>query len=751
MRKYAFATRTSASALMFALCLPAFAQQSQSQTDEEIVHLSPFAVNESANMGRYQAAESTSGSRVRMDLMDSTQSISVVTNEFMSDIGTARLLDATKYVAGISSMGGFQLLMDVMNVRGFSDYDLTIDGFSQFSLSNQDPIIVERIEIVKGPNAILAPQGLPGGVVNNITKTPLFVNKGYASYQVGRWDANRAELDANYVLRPDKLALRVVGAFTDADHYGQGQFHQNTTVMPMFTYRLSPQTEFILQFQASNASIFAGGDIPVSVYAVGRSDVRPQDGLPRDFQIGGRNITAHQKAHNTRFKLSSQITDKLSMRVAGNWVESDVRSNFLGPSDPYLGQTGIVVDPIKLDQITGEWYWDGVTVNPNPTYILGGLKEWPLRLSGNFQNDFVYEHTANTWKSQTVAGYAFGYRSQHFRQINYIPDGIYYDFVNNYTQPAYTLGNDWNFNSSDRYRTNQAYIYEVLHLFENRLVLSGSISQNRYVSNTHNNQTGIRVEEKAEATLPSAGIVYKIIPELSVFYGFSKQEVLGSADPGSAIPPHTRPGRQHEGGLRLRLFEGRLYATVSYFDILQENLWEQDPDNYKAPIPFPLNPAVSTDRTSKGVEFEIAWSPTPNFSLIGSFTDFKFRDEDNIRAPNVAEETAALWASYTFSEGPLRGLRLGIGANYVGERAGDTRGRWTTPPLGYDPVRIQPRFWTPSYTIVEASASYRFKKHWHAQLNIHNLLDRDYVSGSGRSQIYMSTPINPKFTLRYDF
>jgi len=172
---------------MLSLAVATYAQQTPAQNDEEIVRLSPFSVSESADIGRYQAAEASSGTRVRMNLMDSTQSISVVTSEFMQDIGTARLTDAIKYVAGLSNQGGFPLLMDVMNVRGFSDYDLTLDGFAQFSLANQDPIIVERIEFVKGPNAILAPQGLPGGVVNNISKKPLFTNKGYLSYQVGRY------------------------------------------------------------------------------------------------------------------------------------------------------------------------------------------------------------------------------------------------------------------------------------------------------------------------------------------------------------------------------------------------------------------------------------------------------------------------------------------------------------------------------------------------------------------------------------
>jgi len=686
-----------------------------------------------------------------MDLMDSTQSISVITSEFMQDVGTTRIYDAAKYAGGISP-SNLPLLMDGMNIRGFRAIGVTLDGFRQLNLANQDPIIVERLEIVKGPNAILAPQGLPGGMVNYITKKPLFTNKGSVSYQVGRWDADRAELDANYVVRPDKLAVRVVAAFTDSDLYGENVFHQNFTVMPMFTYRISPSTELTLQYQASNARAFGGFGTPVSLYAAGRNNVRVQEGLPRDFLFTGKNITAKTRVSGTRFLLNSQITDKLAVRFAGSWSTLNTESSFLGISKPYLGQTGIVVDPVQHDENTGEWYWDGVTVNNNPTYKFDGFTQWPKRTYGNFQNDFVYEHATTTWKSKTVAGYAFNYESTHSRQRNFDPIVGYYDLQDNYAPPSYTIttaNTPWTSNSSNGARSNQVYIYEVLTLFEDHLTLSGSLSQNRYVSHRHNNKTGARGQERREVLLPSGGFVYKITPEISFFYGFSKKASLGQTNTARGIPAHVQEGRQHEGGVRVRLFDGRLYATFSYFDILQENIWREDPRTYAVPAPTIPYPAVNSNRTSKGVEFEIAWSPTQNFSLIGSFTDYKFRDDENMGDLNVAERMAAIWASYTFTEGALRGLRVGLGANYVGERPGEAgEDLWTTSA---NPVRVQPRFWIPSYTVVEASASYRINKHWHAQLSVHNLLDKDYIVASFQRQILVSTPINPKLTVRYEF
>jgi len=726
---------------MLAFAVSANAQQAPTQNDEEIVRLSPFSVQESADVGRYQAAESSSGTRVRMNLMDSTQSISVVTNEFLTDTGSARVLDAVKYIAGVGASTQPNSL-DVMNVRGFRSYGTTLDGFNQFSMLNQDPVVIERIEVVKGPNSILAPQGLPGGIVNNVTKKPLFTNQGSVSYQVARWLGNRAELDGNYVVN-DRLAVRVVGAVTDADDYGKGNFHQNVTVMPMFTYRISPKTEFTAQLQVYNGTVVAHNGSPVSLYTVNRSHVRLQEGLPRDFLFVGRSITRHQSGKNTRFFLTSQITDKLSMRLVGNWAYQNYRPNFLGTTDAN-------VEVIQLDPDTGEWSWDGVTRNDNPTYQLSGKHEWNKIHHANLQNDFVYEHTAGTWKSQTIAGYAINYNSTTYREIFHKPDGVWHDFTNNFTPPTYhPFQDNWSGNFATRTRSQQLYLVEVLNLFEDRLVLSGTLSYNHYYSGTLDNLTLGRTQSGTEVWVPSGGVVYKLTPGISAYYGYSKQELDGPERPTTGIPHHTVPSEQHEVGVRLKLFDGKLYTTFAYFDITQDNLVTLNFANFRQPPPSPLEPDIMSDRTSKGFEFEFAWAPSKSFSVIGSYTKFKNRDADNMHYSNVAEEMAAIWGQYTFSEtGPLRGLSIGIGANYVGERPTDPIGQFTS---GANPVRIQPSFWIPSYTVVEASANYRFNKHWKAQLVVNNLLDRDYIPGSFNRYIFVSTPINPKLTLRYEF
>jgi len=738
---------------MLALVVPSVAQKLPDPEEEEIVRLSPFAVEERADIGRYQAEQVSSGSRIRRDLMDSTQSISVLTNEFINDIGTARVLDAVKYVAGVGS-GVNPDLNDLIAIRGFLNGSRAINGISANLIQNIDPIIIDRVEVVKGPNAIISPAGSPGGLVNNVTKRPLFINKGHLSYQVGRYDSNRAEVDANYVVRPNKLAVRIVAAFTDADSYAKHKFYQNVTVMPMFTYRISPTSEFTAQFHAVNGSVVDAGTM-VSLYAVGRSNIRTLDGAPRNFGLVGRNINRHENAQIGHFLFTAQITDKLSTRLTGRLGEYRNTFPFQVPSDA-LDVTGAPGEVVKLNHITGQWEWDGVTRNDNPRYTFAGGKEWGRTHRGHIQNDFVFDHSGTSWKSQTIAGWALNYSGTTSTRRSSLPDATLYDFTApNYTPPTYTLSPVWALHSSLRNRSNQAYLYQIVNLFDDHLVLSGSLSQNRYFNDTKNNLSSARTQQKSEATLLGGGFVYKVTPGVSIFYGYSEQEVLGAANPNAGIPAHTRPSRQHEVGVRLKLFDGRLYTTFSYFDILQDNLYTSDWRNFRLPLPDLPYPAVRSNRSSKGFEFEFTWSPTKSLSIIGSYTDFENRDTENMRLDNVAERMAALWGSYTFSEkGPLRGLTVGLGVNYVGERPSDSNGFWTSPPPGFDPVRVQPVVWLPAYTHVEANVSYRFSTHWKAQLTVHNLLNEDYIIsyGSGGVRIaWVSTPINPRLTLRYEF
>ena len=119
----------------------------------------------------------------------------------------------------------------------------------------------------------------------------------------------------------------------------------------------------------------------------------------------------------------------------------------------------------------------------------------------------------------------------------------------------------------------------------------------------------------------------------------------------------------------------------------------------------------------------------------------------------TAEKSGAVWLNYSFEkEGSLGGLSAGIGVDYLSKRAGDNAGGVTSASTPTNKIRVQPTFWLPARTLVNANVSYRFNKSWKAQLNIDNLLDEDYLqSSTGRQNVWVGTPLNAKLTVFYNF
>jgi iron complex outermembrane receptor protein len=712
----------------------------------ETIILSPFTVS-SEGTSRYQATEATSGTRVRVSLIDSTQSVSVVTRDLIEDIGAARVIDAAKYVSGVyeSTIPNAQ---DRTTVRGFQSDGATVDGFNYFSFANLDPVIVDRIEVVKGPNAIIAPQGVPGGTVNNVSKKPVFKNRGYVSAQAGLYSSTRGELDVNRVLSDGKLAVRVSAAAQDADDYGDGNYHSSAIAMPQFTYRFSPKTEITVQAQISNWWALNFGGIPLSPYVGSNDAARLVDGVDREFVPQREDITRHQSAQHYRAFFTTSFNDHLSLRVAGNLINSTGRSAQLN-----MGDTSGSVR--TRDPATGLTYWNG-TRNDNPSFTFGGSLNTQDRLYANLQNDLVYDFKNEVLKSTTVVGYAVNYTLvENEKNRNYVLPGtttttLSTQPLSTYTYTRYELAptlNGWN---TRHFRDHQLYLYESLALFNERLLLSAGISKNWFYTDNMDLLLNRRAKQEPEATLPSGGIVFKLLKNVSLYYGYSEQSTAINPSVTAVNLFDAQTSRQHEFGIRTQQLDNRLYVSLAYFDIKQDNFSIPNPANSAVPAPSPLLPPLFFDRVADGVELEFNYAVTKNLSLVGNGTVMKNRNSFDVPFRGTAEKSAALWTNYVFEKsGPLSGFSVGVGADYLSKRAGDSPSGFTTPTSG---VPVQPSFWLEARTLVNANLTYRIDEHWKTQLNVDNLFDKEYLqSSTGRTNVWPGMPLNAKLTVTYSF
>jgi iron complex outermembrane receptor protein len=325
-----------------------------------------------------------------------------------------------------------------------------------------------------------------------------------------------------------------------------------------------------------------------------------------------------------------------------------------------------------------------------------------------------------------------------------------------YTYAPFVLTNVTGINTR-YFRDQQIYLNQTLALFNERLLLNAGVSRDWYYSENVDVLRSMRGHVAPDATLPNAGIVFKFRPELSFFAGFSKQTTAinptVTATSTNTNLFNTQTSKQYEFGIRSRLLDNRLTASLAYFDIKQNNFSIPNPANSAVPVPSPLLPPLFFDRVAHGVELEFNYAFSQQFSLVGNATVMKNRDANNMPFRGTAEKSGAVWANYAFSkDGPLAGLSVGLGADYLDKRAGDNAGGATSASTPTKVIRIQPSFWLPARTLVNASIVYRVNANWRSQLNIDNLLDEDYLqSSTGRQNVWVGTPLNAKLTVTYSF
>jgi hypothetical protein len=186
--------------------------------------MSPFEVSAKNDNG-YASASTLAGNRINTDLRDIGSAVSVVTAQMMKDIGATSNETLLQYTTNsevgniygnMANVGSTNQLDETsqfktpnMNtrVRGLASADNTIDYF--LTDISWDSYNVDRIDMQRGPNAILFGLGSPAGIINAGTKQAGYKNRGSIEARTDQFGSVRAALDLNYAVLPRELAFRV--------------------------------------------------------------------------------------------------------------------------------------------------------------------------------------------------------------------------------------------------------------------------------------------------------------------------------------------------------------------------------------------------------------------------------------------------------------------------------------------------------------------------------------------------------------
>ncbi|ALA57321.1 TonB-dependent siderophore receptor [Nitrospira moscoviensis] len=635
----------------------------------------------------YVAPDTRTATKTDIPLVETPQSISVVTRKRMIDQEVNTLAEALRYMPGVQAEPvGFEPRFTFLRFRGFdaTEQGLFKDGLQLrnpgFAVSyNLEPYGAEQIDVLRGPASFLYGQGSPGGLLNYISKRPTQHSLHELQFLTGSFGRHEGRFDFGGRLNDsDLFSYRLTGLFRESGTQIDNVPNDRVYIAPALTWRIAPSTA---------ATFFA-------VYQkdrLGFSQAFPFEGTLRTTPFG--TVSPHRFAgqpstdkynrreHSVGYELSHSFTDswRFLQKFRYNSTELDDVSTFgfpQGSALPTLDRAQQAVfgklNAVTLDnQLTGAF-----ATGPLHHLLLTGVDFQRLHIRS--RQDFALASSINVFERYDYG--ALGTIPLPFLSLNQettqLQTGVYVQDQVKYDRWLLTLGgrHDWARNE------------------------------------TTDNLTGIRSPQDDSKSTGRAALTYVfdigLAPYISYSTFFLPSIVLDAS--GNAFKPET--GRQYEAGVKYQAPGSRSFVTVAVFDLTRENLVQLDPST---------NLRVQRGKVrSRGLELEGVASFDSGVDLIAAYTllDNDVRETSNpVEKGNRLTQTPAqfgsLWGRYTVLQGSLKGLGFGAGARYTGNTYADEANT----------------FKVPGFVVGDAMLDYTWRQYRFA-LNVTNIFNHDAFS-----------------------
>lgn len=645
----------------------------------------------------YRAKKGATGTKTDVPLMLTPVSVQVVTREVMDDQQVLTISDAIKNVSGVyTRQGPDGNTMDAFTIRGFqvASYGSTyLDGVKDFSRAPKETAGLERVEVLKGPAAIMYGRIEPGGMINRVSKTPQSEQLTKVQQQVGTDNYLRTTLDSTGKLTIDAEWLyRVNIAVEDSDGFKDYTDNNRLYVAPQIEWRPSEAT-----FVRTGVEYTKNDRSWAQTYGtIGNANGPVDIPISRNLHAKGEGYSDDSWLWHLTWSHDFNESWQLQQRVSYVDRDSVARGSLLSAAD------------LAGNYTRTYWGWDdeNTTVASTNIDLTGKFETGPLHHTLLAGIDYY-------WEDYDSGGWATG-GTAAIGNV-YSPDNISRPYASNYSVATYWYKN-----------TNKgAYLQDQIALFDERLqILIGA----RYDDADYKTKFATTLNEAIDEALTwRGGVLYQIIPEVSVYASYV--EGFGASNTSSTQKFDPQTSHQTEVGVKVELSPD-IGFTVAAFELVKDNLTMADPNDITRTI-------LAGEATSKGVEFDLTGQITPNWNAIFNYayTDVKFtrsdRFQDN-RLHSVPRHGAGLWTTYRFGD---TGLQIGGGANYLSDRIGIQRG---SNPALY-PYTLD------AYTLLSAMIGYDFNVSGipvRAQINVSNATDKEYFPSSyGSAQrIAQGTP-----------
>jgi iron complex outermembrane receptor protein len=653
--------------------------------------------------------------------LENPQVYNSVSSEIIKQQGITNFDDAMRNVPGIArtweSTGRTGDGATYFALRGFEAQPSLYNGLPGFTSGDLDPADIEEIQVIKGPSGTLFGASFYGygGIINTVTKKPYFTTGGEVTYNTGSFGLNRISADINTPLsKTEKIALRINTAYHSEGSFQDAGFKKSFFVAPALTYEVNDRLSFnflaeILELERAVAPVFfhSNRTDPLTFKNVAELN------LNNNLSFTSNELTIKNPRYNLQGQMNYKLSDQWTSQtvISRGTIKADGYYSYIYGND--LGSNEFLQSITRENSVTNT---TDIQQNFNGDFKIGGLRNRLLVGLDYFTRNVVDNGT----------GYG---------DMRYVtPQGdISYP---NPEHPVYTtrasvdslLAGSGSSNSKIGNSAYSAYVSDVINITP-ALSAMLSLRADYFVSKGDVYDASDNYNQFALS--PKFGLVYQpVLNKLSVFanymnafYNLSPSQQYDADGNPTGIIKSFKPenGNQLEFGIKTNLFEDKLSATVSFYDIKVKDRLYPDPVN--------INNSLQGGKVgSKGFEIDINANPFAGFNIIAGYSHNESKvlignpdGSDFYNEPGRAQggqgprDLGNLWATYKFISGSLKDFGLGLGGNYAGVYKVIDNSRTGV-------------FELPSYTLLNASVFYNADR-YRFTFNANNITNEKYYIG----------------------
>jgi catecholate siderophore receptor len=656
-------------------------------------------IGQRANYGQEDTSTAT---RTDTPLRDVPQAVTVITDDLIQDQAMRSMGDVVRYVPGVS-MGQGEGHRDAPTLRGNSSTaDFYVDGVRDDLQYYRDLYNAERIEVLKGPNAMIFGRGGGGGVINRVTEWANWAPAREVALTIGAYEQYRGAVDVGGALN-DAAALRFNGVYEQSESYRD--------YLEIERYGANP-----------TAALRLGGDTTLRLGYEYFADDRTVDrGVPSE---NGRPWAGSRSAFfgNPDLSFSEIEVNLLTLRV----------DHEFGPNLRLRNNTVFGLYDKYYQNMHANSAVNGVGNVSLQAYTSGTERENLFN-----QTDLMWQITGGQIDHTILAGFEFGREdTDNTRAANNNGAGVV-NVANptTFAAPIGGFGNPLATNNQVEANIAALYLQDQIRLNDQWQIIAG-VRFDRFNLDFDNRVPATTDYSREDETVsPRVGLIYRPIEPLTFYASYSVSFLPQSGDQFSSLDGNTSALEPEE----FENIELGLKWDVTPELALTAALYRLDRTNTRAIDPVSTLTVLTGAQRSEGFELGVTGAVTDQWEIIGGYS---YQDAEITRTTTAApagrhvpltpEHSFSLWNMLRVTPR----LSVGVGATHQSDTYASISNAVTLP----------------EFTRVDAALIYAVTDAVEAQLNVENLLDEEYWgTAHNDNNITPGSPTAARLTLRARF